>query len=86
MTPRPEWAPGSRGRPPCRLRKKSPRTKWRQKKIARKCRVIYIEAQMNNIDLKLAKNYLLPTFDFSGGRMSPCGLDCGCRLSHGIAI
>jgi outer membrane protein TolC len=32
-------------------------------------RDIYIEAKLNNIDLKLAKNYLLPTWDFSGGRM-----------------
>ena len=32
-------------------------------------RALYVEALMNNVDLKLAKNYLLPKFDFNGGRM-----------------
>jgi outer membrane protein TolC len=32
-------------------------------------RALYLEAKLNNIDLKLAKNYLLPQFDFKGGQM-----------------
>jgi hypothetical protein len=57
----------------------------------------YIEAKMNNIDLKLAKNYLLPKFDFEGGRMDnprrlaygrgvsvgKCSLRCRCSSGKG---
>lgn len=69
VTPRPEWAPEFQGETPLPTAEEIAANKVAAKEDRPEVRDIYIEAQMNNIDLKLAKNYLLPTFDFSGGRM-----------------
>jgi len=47
----------------------------------------YIEAEMNNIDLKLAKNYLLPKFNFEWGTDGyPWRLGCGRGVWDGDAV
>ena len=50
---------------------------------------LYIEAKMNNIDLKLAKNFLLPKFDFKGGQMeaaSDWNVGVGYRMESWFAM
>ncbi len=69
VTPRPEWAPEFQGETPLPTAEEIAAFKMAAKEDRPEVRNLYIEAKMNNIDLKLAKNYLLPTFDFNGGRM-----------------
>jgi outer membrane protein TolC len=69
VTPRPEWAPEFQGETPLPTEEEIAAYKAEAKEDRPEVRALYIEAKMNNIDLKLAKNYLLPKFDFDGGRM-----------------
>jgi outer membrane protein TolC len=69
VTPRPEWAPEFQGETPLPTEEEIAAYKVEAKEDRPEVRALYIEAKMNNIDLKLAKNYLLPKFDFEGGRM-----------------
>ncbi|MCP9446166.1 MAG: TolC family protein [Nitrospira sp.] len=68
VTPRPEWAPEFQGETPLPTEDEIAAYKVEAKEDRPEVRALYIEAKMNNIDLKLAKNYLLPKFDFEGGR------------------
>ncbi|MCP9439530.1 MAG: TolC family protein [Nitrospira sp.] len=68
VTPRPEWAPEFQGETPLPTEEEIGAYKAEAKEDRPEVRALYIEAKMNNIDLKLAKNYLLPKFDFEGGR------------------
>ena len=69
VTPRPEWAPEFQGETPLPTAEEIAANKVAAKEDRPEVRDLYIEAKINNIDLKLAKNYLLPQFDFKGGRM-----------------
>jgi outer membrane protein TolC len=69
VTPRPEWAPEFQGETPLPTEEEVAAYKVEAKEDRPEVRDLYIEAKKNNIDLKLAKNYLLPKFDFDGGRM-----------------
>jgi outer membrane protein TolC len=69
VTPRPEWAPEFQGETPLPTEEDIAAAKVSAKEDRPEVRDLYIEAKMNNIDLKLAKNKLLPKFDFKGGRM-----------------
>ena len=69
VTPRPEWAPEFQGETPLPTGEQIAANKVAAKEDRPEVRDLYIEAKKNNIDLKLAKNYLLPQFDFKGGRM-----------------
>ncbi len=69
VTARPEWAPEFQGETPLPTNDEVAAYKVEAKEDRPEVRNYYIEAKMNNIDLKLAKNYLLPKFDFKGGRM-----------------
>jgi outer membrane protein TolC len=69
VTPRPEWAPEFTGETPLPTEEDIAAAKLSAKEDRPEVRTLYIEAKLNNIDLKLAKNYLLPKFDVSGGRM-----------------
>ena len=68
VTPRPEWAPEFQAETPLPTAEEIAANKVEAKEDRPEVRDLYIEAKMNNIDLKLAKNYLLPKFDFDGGR------------------
>jgi outer membrane protein TolC len=69
VTPRPEWAPEFQGETPLPTAEEIAAYKVAAKEDRPEVRNLYIEAKLNNIDLKLAKNHLLPKFDFNGGRM-----------------
>jgi outer membrane protein TolC len=69
VTPRPEWAPEFTGETPLPTEEEITAAKVAAKEDRPEVRAFYIEAKMNNIDLKLAKNYLLPKFDVKGGQM-----------------
>ena len=69
VTPRPEWAPEFQGETPLPTEEDIAAAKVSAKEDRPEVRDLYIKAKMNNIDLKLAKNYLLPKLDFKGGRM-----------------
>jgi outer membrane protein TolC len=69
VTPRPEWAPEFTGETPLPTEADITAAKVSAKEDRPEVRAIYVEAQMNNIDVKLAKNFLLPKFDFAGGQM-----------------
>ena len=69
VTPRPEWAPEFQGETPLPTEEDIATAKAEAKADRPEVRALYVEALMNNVDLKLAKNYLLPKFDFNGGRM-----------------
>jgi outer membrane protein TolC len=69
VTARPEWAPEFQGETPLPTNDEVAAYKVEAKEDRPEVRNYYIEAKLNNIDLKLAKNYLLPKFDFKGGRM-----------------
>ncbi len=69
VTPRPEWAPEFQGETPLPTSDEVAAYKVAAKEDRPEVRELYIEAKMNNIDIKLAKNYLLPKFDFKGGQM-----------------
>jgi outer membrane protein TolC len=69
VTPRPEWAPEFQGETPLPTKDEIAAYKVEAKEVRPEVRELYIDAKMNNIDIKLAKNYLLPKFDFKGGQM-----------------
>ena len=74
VTPRPEWAPEFQGETPLPTKEEIAAYKVEAKEDRPEVREYYIEAKMNNIDIKLAKNHLLPKLDFRGGQM-PFALD-----------
>jgi len=67
VTPRPEWAPEFQGETPLPTEEDIAAAKVSAMEDRPEVRDLYIEAKMNNIDLKLGKNYLLPKFNFEGG-------------------
>jgi outer membrane protein TolC len=69
VAPRPELAPEFTGETPLPTEADITAAKVSAKEDRPEVRSLYIEAKMNNIDLKLAKNYLLPKLDFKGGQM-----------------
>ena len=73
VTPRSEWAPEFQGETPLPTKEEVAAYKVEAKDDRPEVQNYYIEAKMNNIDLKLAKNYLLPKLNFSGGRMDTPG-------------
>ncbi len=73
VTPRSEWAPEFQGETPLPTKEEIAAYKVEAKEDRPEVRNYYIEAQMNNIDLKLAKNHLLPKLNFDGGRMDTPG-------------
>jgi outer membrane protein TolC len=67
VTPRPEWAPEFTGETPLPTEEEIAAAKVAAKEDRPEVRDLYIQAKLNNIDLKLAKNKLLPTLDLEGG-------------------
>jgi len=67
VTPRPEWAPEFQGETPLPTAEEIAANKVAAKEDRPEVRELYIEAKMNNIDIKLAKNSLLPSLDLEGG-------------------
>ena len=67
VTPRQEWAPEFQGETPLPTEEEVSAYKVEAKEARPEVRQLYIEAKMNNIDLQLAKNKLLPTLDLEGG-------------------
>jgi outer membrane protein TolC len=67
VTPRPEWAPEFTGETPLPTEEEVEAYKVEAKDSRPEVRDLYIEAKMNNIDLKLAKNHLLPKLELEGG-------------------
>ncbi|MDH5337016.1 MAG: TolC family protein [Nitrospira sp.] len=67
VTPRPEWAPEFQGETPLPTSDEVAAYKVEAKEDRPEVRDLYIEAKMNNIDIKLGKNKLLPKLDLEGG-------------------
>lgn len=67
VTPRPEWAPEFQGETPLPSEEDVAAFKLEAAEDRPEVRDLYIEARLNNIELKLAKNSLLPKLTFSGG-------------------
>ncbi len=67
VTPRPEWAPEFQGETPLPSEEDVAAFKVEAAEDRPEVRDLYIEAQLNNIELKLAKNNLLPKLEFEGG-------------------
>jgi outer membrane protein TolC len=67
VAPRPEWAPEFTGETPLPTGEEIAAAKVSAKEDRPEVRDLYIQAKLNNIDLKLAKNKLLPTMDLEGG-------------------
>ena len=67
VTPRPEWAPEFQGETPLPTNDEVAAYKVEAKETRPEVRDLYIEAKINNIDIKLAKNKLLPMLDLEGG-------------------
>jgi outer membrane protein TolC len=67
VTPRPEWAPEFQGETPLPTVEEIAAYKMEGHEARPEVRDLYIEARMNNIDIKLAKNKLLPKLDIEGG-------------------
>ncbi len=67
VTPRPEWAPEFQGETPLPTEQEVADFKVEAKEDRPEVRDLYIEAKMNNIDIKLAKNHLLPKLNIDGG-------------------
>jgi len=67
VTPRSEWAPEFQGETPLPTNDEVAAYKVEAKEARPEVQDIYIEAKINNIDIKLAKNKLLPTLDLEGG-------------------
>jgi len=67
VTPRSEWAPEFQGETPLPTKEEVAAYKVEAKEARPEVRDLYIEAKINNIDIKLAKNKLLPTLDLEGG-------------------
>jgi len=79
VTPRPEWAPEFQGETPLPTEQEIAAYKVEAKEVRPEVRDLYIDAKINNIDIKLAKNHLLPKFDFKGGQQ-----DAGADWSVGV--
>lgn len=67
VTPRPEWAPEFQGETPLPSEEDVAVFKVDATEDRPEVRDLYIEARLNNIELKLAKNSLLPKFTVEGG-------------------
>ena len=67
VAPRQEWAPEFQGETPLPTEEEVAAYKVEAKEGRPEVRDLYIQAKLNNIDLKLAKNKLLPTLDLEGG-------------------
>jgi outer membrane protein TolC len=67
VTPRPEWAPEFQGETPLPSEEDVAAFKADAAEDRPEVRDLYIEARLNNIELKLAKNSLLPKLTFAGG-------------------
>ena len=89
VAPRPEWAPEFTGETPLPTEEDIAAAKVSAKEDRPEVQALYIEAKMNNIDLKLAKNYLLPKLDFRGGQMdaaSDWNVGVGYRIESWFAM
>jgi outer membrane protein TolC len=89
VVPRPELAPEFTGETPLPTEEDIAAAKVSAKEDRPEVRDLYIEAKKNNIDLKLAKNYLLPKFDFRGGQMpaaSDWNVGVGYRMESWFAM
>lgn len=67
VTPRPEWAPEFQGETPLPSEEDVAAFKVEATEDRPEVRDLYIEAKLNNIELKLAKNNLLPKLTIQGG-------------------
>ena len=67
VTPQPEWAPEFQGETPLPTEEEIAAYKVEAKEGRPEVRDLYIDAKMNNIDIKLAKNKLLPSLVIEGG-------------------
>ena len=67
VTPRPEWAPEFTGETPLPSEDEITAYKVEAKESRPEVRALAIELQMNNIEVKLAKNSLLPKLYLEGG-------------------
>ena len=67
VTPLPEWAPEFTGETPLPTQEEIAEDKVAAKEDRPEVKDLAIELQMNQIDLKLAKNSLLPKLAFEGG-------------------
>jgi len=67
VTPRPEWAPEFQGETPLPSDDDIAIAKDSARDDRPEVRELYIEAKLNNIELKLAKNSLLPKLAIEGG-------------------
>lgn len=67
VTPRPEWAPEFHGEMPLPSEEDVAAFKVEATEDRPEVRDLYIEARLNNIELKLAKNSLLPKLQVEGG-------------------
>ena len=67
VTPRPEWAPEFQGETPLPTGEEIAGAKVEAREDRPEVRALAIEIQKNSIDLKLAKNSLLPKLKFEGG-------------------
>lgn len=67
VTPRPEWAPEFQGETPVPSQEDVAAFKVEAVEDRPEVRDLYIEAKLNNIELKLAKNSLLPKLTIEGG-------------------
>ena len=67
VTPRPEWAPEFQGETPLPSEEDVAAFKVEATEDRPEVRDLYIEARLNNIELKLAKNGLLPKLQVEGG-------------------
>lgn len=67
VTPRPEWAPEFQGEMPLPSDEDVAAFKVEATEDRPEVRDLYIEAKLNNIELKLAKNSLLPKLTVEGG-------------------
>ncbi len=67
VTPRPEWAPEFQGETPLPSEEDVAAFKVEAAEDRPEVRDLYIEARLNNIEIKLAKNNLLPKLEFEGG-------------------
>ncbi len=83
VTPRPEWAPEFQGETPLPTRDEVAAYKVEAKEDRPEVRELYIDAKMNNIDIKLAKNHLLPKFDLKGGQ-NEAGADWNVGVGYRI--
>jgi outer membrane protein TolC len=89
VAPRPELAPEFTGETPLPTEEDITSAKVSAKEDRPEVRELYIAAKMNNIDLKLAKNFLLPKFDFRGGQMdaaSDWNVGVGYRIESWFAM